>query len=109
MAVRSHRPSARRRVIMGSDLDFLTFETYVSKTRKPRPDPMHRTLPRHFYADPDFYRAELTRFYVNRWICAGRADQIPSPGDFFTRAIADESVIVTRDKSGEIHALFNVC
>ena len=70
---------------------------------------MHTTLPRHFYADPDFYRAELERFYFNRWICAGRADQIPNSGDYFTRAIGDDSVIVTRDTAGAIHALFNVC
>jgi len=70
---------------------------------------MHTTLPRHFYADPDFYRQELERFYLRRWICAGRADQIPAAGDYFTRSVADESVIVTRDESGGIHALFNVC
>ena len=70
---------------------------------------MHTTLPRRFYADPDFYRAELERFYFNRWICAGRADQIPRAGDFFTRAVGDENVIVTRDERGDIHALFNVC
>jgi phenylpropionate dioxygenase-like ring-hydroxylating dioxygenase large terminal subunit len=70
---------------------------------------MHATLPRRFYADPDFYRAELERFYFDRWICAGRADQIPNAGDYFTRSLADESVIVTRDAAGEIHALFNVC
>jgi Rieske 2Fe-2S family protein len=70
---------------------------------------MHRTLPRRFYADPDFYRRELDRFYGNRWICAGRADQIPRAGDYFTRTLADDSVIVTRDGSDEIHALFNVC
>src|SRR5262249_37654789 len=72
-------------------------------------DPMHVTLPRRFYADPDFYRAELERFYIARWICAGRADQIPAAGDYFVRTLADESVIVTRDGSEEIHALFNVC
>ena len=70
---------------------------------------MHTTLPRRFYADPDFYRAELERFYFNRWIGAGRADQIPNAGDYFTRTLADESLILTRDGSGEIHALFNVC
>ena len=70
---------------------------------------MHTTLPRHFYADPEFYRAELERFYFNRWICAGRADQIPGAGDYFVRVIGDDSIIVTRDSSGEIHALFNVC
>ena len=70
---------------------------------------MHTTLPRRFYADPDFYRAELERFYFNRWMCAGRADEIPNAGDYVTRTIGDESVIVTRDASGAIHALFNVC
>jgi phenylpropionate dioxygenase-like ring-hydroxylating dioxygenase large terminal subunit len=70
---------------------------------------MHTTLPRRFYADPGFYRAELERFYFDRWICAGRADQIPNAGDYFTRTLGDESVIVTRDARGGIHALFNVC
>jgi phenylpropionate dioxygenase-like ring-hydroxylating dioxygenase large terminal subunit len=70
---------------------------------------MHSTLPRQFYADPEFYRRELERFYFRRWICAGRANQIPNAGDYFTRTLADESLIVTRDDSGAIQALFNVC
>ena len=70
---------------------------------------MHTTLPRRFYADPDFFARELERFYFNRWIFAGRADEIPDAGDYFTRALGDESVIVTRDGSGDIRALFNVC
>jgi len=70
---------------------------------------MHTTLPRQFYADPDFYRRELDRFYFRRWICAGRADQIPAAGDFFTRTIGDESIIVTRGSDDRIRALFNVC
>src|SRR5437764_14448471 len=70
---------------------------------------MHQTLPRRFYADADFFRGELDRFYFNRWICAGRADQIAAAGEYFTRSIGGESVIVTRDASGSIHALFNVC
>src|SRR5207249_4651227 len=70
---------------------------------------MQTTLPRRFYADPDFYRAELERFYFARWICAGRADQVPCPGDYFTRTLGGDSIIITRDPSGAIHALFNVC
>lgn len=70
---------------------------------------MHTTLPRSFYADPEFYARELERFYFGRWICAGRADQIPRPGDYFTRSLATESVIITRDGDDGIHALFNVC
>src|SRR5262245_56159434 len=95
IAVRFHRPSARRSA--GKS------RVVVSTVR------MHTTLPRRFYADADFYRTELARFYFNRWICAGRAVQIPDAGDYFTRSIGDESVIVARDGSGRIHALFNVC
>ena len=67
------------------------------------------TLPRRFYVDPDQYRVEMERLFVNGWICAGRTDQIPHAGDYFTRAIGNDSVIVTRDSSSEIRALFNVC
>jgi Rieske 2Fe-2S family protein len=70
---------------------------------------MHTTLPRRFYADADFYRTELERFYFERWICAGRLDQIPNAGDYFTRLIGDESIVVIRDGSDAVHAVFNVC
>ncbi len=70
---------------------------------------MHTTLPRHFYTDPQFYLSELDRFYFNRWICAGRVDQVSAAGDFFVRAIGDESLVITRDAGGDVHALFNVC
>ena len=43
------------------------------------------------------------------WICAGREEQIPAPGDFFLREVAGESIIVTRDASGSIRAFYNVC
>src|SRR5437667_2912177 len=97
IAVRSQRPSARLRVVMW-------WRLYHERSAI-----MHTTLPRRFYADPDFYRAELERFYVRRWICAGRADQIPNPGDYFTRTLGDDNVSVTRDGSGEIQAVFHVC
>src|ERR1041384_6823660 len=107
IAVRSQRPSARRNVAMRSRLyherSAETLECEIAEQA------MHTTLPRRFSADPEFYRAELERFYFDRWICAGRADQIPHAGDYFTRSLGDESVIVTRDSSGGIHALFNVC
>jgi len=43
------------------------------------------------------------------WFCGGRAHQIPSPGDYFLREIAGESIIVVRDNDGSIRAFYNVC
>src|SRR5262245_46173365 len=93
MAVRSQRPSARRSVVIECRL---YHERAIPRSRST----MHTTLPRHFYADPDFYRGELERFYFARWICAGRADAIPHAGDYFVRTLAGDSVIVTRDGAG---------
>lgn len=70
---------------------------------------MKTTLPARYYTDPAVFREELERFFCRMWVCAGRADQIAAPGDYFLREIADESVIVTRDETGEIRAFYNVC
>jgi len=67
------------------------------------------TLPARYYTDADLFRREMERFYFHRWICAGRVEAIPNPGDYFLRDVAGESVIVTRDASGELRAFYNVC
>lgn len=58
-----------------------------------------KTLPARYYTDPEVFREELDRFYCQTWICAGRADQIPNPGDYFLREVAGESIIITRDQA----------
>jgi glycine betaine catabolism A len=67
------------------------------------------TLPARYYTDPEIFRHELETFFFQTWICAGRAEQVPNPGDFFLRELAGESIIVTRDASGAIQAFYNVC
>jgi Rieske 2Fe-2S family protein len=67
------------------------------------------TLPARYYTDPGLFHDELERFYCQSWICAGRASQIPRPGEYFLREVADESVIITRDDDGILRAFFNVC
>ena len=67
------------------------------------------TLPARYYTDPELFRDELERFYCQTWICAGRANQVQVPGDYFLRELAGESVIITRDASHSLRAFFNVC
>jgi len=68
-----------------------------------------RTLPARYYTDPAIFRTEMERFFFRMWIAAGRADQIPSPGDYVLREIVGESVIVARGDDGRIRAFYNVC
>lgn len=67
------------------------------------------TLPARYYTSPEIFQAEMDRFYFGSWICAGRDERIPKPGDYFLRNFAGESMIVTRDSAGAIRAFFNVC
>lgn len=69
----------------------------------------HQTLAARYYTDPSLFRREMERFYFHRWICAGRSEWIPRPGDYFLRDVAGESIIVTRDTSGDLRAFYNVC
>ena len=43
------------------------------------------------------------------WVHAGRADEIPNPGDFLVREIAGESLILVRNNEGGLSAYYNVC
>ncbi len=71
--------------------------------------PAPKTLPQRYYTDPQIFREEMDRFYSQMWVYAGRESEIPRPGDYVLREIAGESIIVTRDSAGRVHAFFNVC
>jgi len=67
------------------------------------------TLPQAFYVDPDVFQEDLERIFLRSWLFAGHSCEVAEPGDFFTFAIGDESLIVVRDQAGTVHAHFNVC
>ena len=67
-----------------------------------------RTLAGAYYASEALYREEVERIFAQRWVCVGRAEQLPDPGDYFLAQVAGESLIVVRDGGGT-RAFFNVC
>jgi len=68
-----------------------------------------RTLPREYYTAPGIYAEEQDRIFGRRWVCAGRAAELATPGDFLVRSVAGESVIVVRGHDGRVRAFYNVC
>jgi len=70
---------------------------------------MQKTLPGRYYTDERIFRVEMERFYFGMWVCAGRNEQVAEKGQYFLVEVAGESVIVTRDGSGEVRAFYNVC
>ncbi len=70
---------------------------------------IYSTLPRQYYTTEQIYYEELQRIFYQRWLCVGRENQIPNPGDYFVQPVGKESLIMVRTRSGEIRALYNVC
>ncbi|MBM2812429.1 MAG: 3-phenylpropionate/cinnamic acid dioxygenase subunit alpha [Chloroflexi bacterium] len=61
------------------------------------------------FNDPDVYRQEIERLFPSCWLFVAHESEIPSHGDFVTRQMGDDPVIVSRDTSGHVHVLLNVC
>jgi Rieske 2Fe-2S family protein len=68
----------------------------------------HHTLSRADYVDDGVWEAERERIFHASWMLALRADVV-APGSRTVVNLAGESVIITCDQSGELHAFANVC
>ncbi len=67
------------------------------------------TIPSLWYHDREVYQHELNVVFRRGWQLAGRADQVAEPGSFLTADIAEEPLIVARDREGSLRAFSNIC
>ncbi len=77
-----------------------TVETYVAGAT---------TLPQRYFVSPEVFAEEQAKIFAMQWICVGHQSRISRVGDYFVQPVAGESLIVVRDKGGEIHGFYNVC
>src|SRR4051812_34500834 len=68
-----------------------------------------RTMPGEYYTSPDILAEENERIFARSWHCVGRASTLVTSGDYVLRTVAGESLIILRDRSGDLRAFFNVC
>jgi glycine betaine catabolism A len=68
-------------------------------------------LPKHMYVDESFWRLERDRVLHGSWFCVGRLDDlgVDRPGRLAVVDVVGESVLVTCDLRGDLHAAYNVC
>ncbi|WP_428515026.1 aromatic ring-hydroxylating oxygenase subunit alpha [Roseovarius sp.] len=68
-----------------------------------------RAMPPEVYETDAFLQAEIEHIFRKEWFCVGRADALAKPGDYVTCELADQPVIVLRDREGGLKAFSNVC
>ena len=72
-------------------------------------DSLMSTLPGCSYVSSDVFAAEQEKVLETTWFCAVRAEDLAGPGAFKTVRIGRESIIVSRNRAGQVRAFFNVC
>ena len=64
---------------------------------------------RRIFVDRDIYRLELERIFTRCWLFLGHESEIPNPGDYVTRFMAEDPVLLVRDHQGTVRAFLNSC
>jgi len=67
------------------------------------------TLPGHFYYEPAIFAHETEAIFYRTWQYAGHVSQLTEPGDYITCDVGEESILVLRDRAGDLRAFYNVC
>jgi glycine betaine catabolism A len=72
-------------------------------------EPVAKSLPQRYFISPEVFAQEKERIFSRQWVLVGHQSAIAHPGDYFIPEVANESLIVVRDKRGEIRGFYNVC
>jgi benzoate/toluate 1,2-dioxygenase alpha subunit len=64
---------------------------------------------RDVFTNPDLFDLEMKHIFESNWIYLAHESQIPEPNDYFTTSIGRQSIMITRDKEGQLHAMINAC
>ena len=81
-------------------------ETYAA-TRLPVE--LATTLIPDAYTEQSFFDLERRQVFARSWIPVCVTDEVSAPGDYLVTEVAGRSVIVCRNRAGELRAFHNVC
>lgn len=66
-------------------------------------------LPPAAYQSKTFWRKECNTVLSSNWVCVGAAHELTSPGDVVPVTLAEQPLILVRNRQGDIAAFHNVC
>lgn len=64
---------------------------------------------RDIFTNEDLFALELKHIFEGNWVYLAHESQIPEPNDYYTTWIGRQPVVITRDKTGTLHAVINAC
>lgn len=67
------------------------------------------TASRLIFCDETLFRLEMQRIFLRTWLYIGHESEIPANGDYVTRKMGNDPVLLTRDEKGRVRVLLNSC
>ena len=64
---------------------------------------------RDIFTNADLFELEMKHIFESNWVYLAHESQIPNNNDYYTTWIGRQPVVITRDKTGELHAVINAC
>lgn len=64
---------------------------------------------RDIFTNEELFELEMKHIFESNWVYLAHESQIPENNDYYTTYIGRQPVVVTRDKTGELHAVVNAC
>ena len=61
------------------------------------------------YHDPQVFDEEMDRIFHRGWVFVAHESEVSNPGDYVTRLIGNQPVLMSRDNDGQVHLLLNRC
>src|SRR5207237_1831638 len=68
-----------------------------------------KTLPQRYFVSPEIFAKEQRIIFSTQWVCVGHQSEITKPGDYLIAEVADESLMIVRDKEERVRSFYNVC
>ena len=64
---------------------------------------------RDIFTDPEMFELEMKHIWEGNWIYIAHESQIPNNNDYFTTHIGRQPIVISRDRTGSLHAFINAC
>ena len=66
-------------------------------------------IDRAAFTDEELFELEMKHIFEGNWIFLAHESQIPNVNDYLNIYVGRQPVLITRDKTGQLHAMANTC
>ena len=88
-----------------------TIQFYPSRSRGPIPESLVQEGRVHSkaFTDPDVFDQEIEKIFHSTWLYIGHVSEVPKHGDYRTRRMGRQPVVMMRGGDGAVRVMMNRC